>query len=46
MLIPHGVATDFEGEDLAVAEDIAEGDGLCGFNGFYGLSGGDAPEQR
>ena len=46
VLVAHGVAADFEGEDLAVADDVVEGDALGGFDGFDGLAGGDAAEQR
>ena len=46
VLVAHGVATDFEGEDLAVADDVAERDGFGGFDGLDGLAGGDAAEQR
>lgn len=45
VLIAHGVATDLEGEDLTVADDVAERDALCAFNGFYGFAGGDAAQE-
>lgn len=45
MLVAHGIATDFEGEDFTVADDVVEGDALCSFNGFNGLAGGDASQK-
>lgn len=45
MFVAHGVAADFEGEDLTVADDVAEGDTFGGFDGFDGLAGGDASEE-
>ena len=45
VLVAHGVAADFESEDLAVADDVVEGDAFGGFDGFDGLAGGDAAEQ-
>jgi hypothetical protein len=45
VLVAHGVSADFEGEDLAIADDVAERDTFRGFNGFDGLAGGDAAEQ-
>jgi len=45
VFVAHGVAADFEGVDLAVADDVAERDGLGGFDGLYGFAGGDAAEQ-
>ena len=46
MLVAHGVAADFKGEDFAVANDIAQRDAFRGFDGFDGLAGGDAAEER
>jgi hypothetical protein len=46
VFVAHGVAANLEGEDLAVADDVAEGDAFSGFNGLDGLAGGDAAEQR
>ena len=45
VLVAHGVAADFEGEDLAVADDVAQRDALGGLDGFDRLSGGDAAQQ-
>ena len=45
VLVAHGVAADLEGEDLAVADDVAEGDALGGLDGLDGLAGGDAAQQ-
>lgn len=45
VFVAHGIALDFEGEDLAGANDVAEGDGFGGFDSFDGLAGGDAAEQ-
>ena len=45
VLVAHGVSADLEGEDLAVADDVAEGDGLGGLDGLDGLAGGDAAEE-
>jgi hypothetical protein len=45
MLVAHGVAAYFEGEDLAVADDVREGDALRRFDGLYGLAGGDAAQE-
>ena len=42
MLVAHGVAADFEGEDLAVADDVVEGDAFGGLDGFDRLACGDA----
>ena len=46
VLVAHGVAAYFEGEDLAIANDVGEGDALCGFDGFYGLASGDSAHER
>ncbi len=46
VLVAHGVATDFECEDFAVADDIGQRDALGGLDGLDGLSGGDASQQR
>lgn len=46
VLVTHGVAADLEGEDFAVADDVAEGDAFRGFDGFDGLAGGDAAQER
>ena len=45
VLVAHGFAADLEGEDFAVADDVAEGDGLRGFGGFDGQAGGDAAHE-
>jgi len=45
VLVAHGVAAYFKGEDLAVADDVGEGDALRGFDGFDGLAGGDAAHE-
>lgn len=45
VLVAHGVATDFEGEDLAIADDVAERDAFSGFDRLNGLACGDASEQ-
>jgi len=45
VLVAHGVAADFQSEDFAVADNVAERDALGGFDGFYRLAGGDAAEQ-
>ena len=42
VLVAHRVAADFEGEDFAVADDVAEGDAFGGFDGLYGLTCSDA----
>ena len=42
MFVAHGVAADLEGEDLAIADDVVEGDAFRCLDGFDGLSGGDA----
>jgi len=46
VLVAHGVAADFQGVDLTVADDVAKGDGFRGFNGLYRLACGDAAEER
>ena len=45
VFVAHGVSAYFEGEDFAVADDVTEGDGFGGFDGLYGLPGGDTPEK-
>ena len=45
VFVAHGVAADFEREDLAVADDVAERDGFGGFDGLDRLAGGYAAEQ-
>lgn len=42
VLVAHGVAADFECEDVAVADYVVEGDGFGGFVGFDGEAGSDA----
>jgi hypothetical protein len=42
VFIAHRIAAHLEGEDLAVANDVAEGDAFGSLNGFDGLAGGDA----
>ena len=46
MLVAHGVAAYFEGEDLTIANDVGERDTLSGFDGFYWLAGCDAAQER
>ncbi len=46
VFVAHGVAAYFEGEDLAVSDDVAEGDALGGLDGLDGFAGGDAAEKR
>ena len=46
VLVTHGVAAYLKGEDLAVADDVGEGDAFSRFDGFDGLAGGDAAHQR
>ncbi|MCU1250910.1 MAG: hypothetical protein JWQ49_3939 [Edaphobacter sp.] len=46
VLIAHGVAAYFEGEDLPVADDVRQRDALRGFDGFHGLAGCDAAQKR
>ena len=46
VLVAHGVAAHFKGEDLAVADDVRQRDALCGFDGFDGLAGCDAAHER
>ncbi len=46
VFVAHGVAADLEGEDFAVADDVIQRDALRGFNGFDGLAGSDATQQR
>src|SRR5882757_861527 len=45
VLVTHGVAADLEGEDLTVADDVAERDALGGFNGFDRAASGDAAKK-
>lgn len=45
VFVSHRVAADFKGEDLAVTDDVAQRDGLGGFDGFDGLARGDAAKQ-
>ena len=45
VLVPHGVAPDLKGEDLAISDDVAEGDALSGLNGLDRLTGGDSSHQ-
>lgn len=46
VLIAHGITTDFQGKDFAVADNVSERDALCSFNGFYGLPCGNTAEER
>jgi hypothetical protein len=46
VLVAHGVAADFEGEDFAVADDVGERDAFRGFDGFDGLAGSDSAHER
>ena len=46
MLVAHGVASNLEGEDFAIADDVRERDALGAFDGLHRLAGGDAAEQR
>jgi hypothetical protein len=46
VLIAHRFAADFEGEDFAVADDVAERDALGGLNGLDRAASGDAAKQR
>src|SRR6516162_10223689 len=41
VLIAHGVSPDLESEDLAVADDVVEGDAFGSFDGLDGFAGGD-----
>lgn len=45
VLIAHGVATNLEGEDFAVADDVVEGDGFGGLDGFNGFACGNPPHE-
>jgi hypothetical protein len=45
VLVAHGVAANFKGEDLAIADDIAEGDAFGGFDGLNRPAGCDAAEE-
>ncbi len=45
VLVAHGFATNLEGEDFAIADDVAEGDALRVFDGFNGEAGGDAAHE-
>ena len=45
VLVAHGVATHLEGEDVAVSDDIVQGNALRDFRGFNGQAGGDSPGQ-
>jgi len=45
VLVPHGISADFEGINLTVANDIAEGDGFCMLDGFNGFAGSDAAHE-
>lgn len=45
VLVAHGVATDFEGEDLAVADDVGERDAFRGLNSLDWLAGGDSTHE-
>ena len=45
VFVAHGVALDFEGVDLAAANYVAQRDCFGGFDGFDGLTGGDAAEE-
>jgi hypothetical protein len=42
VLVAHGVAADFEGEDVAVADDVVQRNGLGRLGSFYRHAGGDA----
>ena len=42
----HGIATDFEGERVGVADKIGEVEGFVLLHGLYRSAGGDAPHQR
>jgi len=46
VLVAHGVTANFEGKDLAVADDVTEGDAFSGLDCFNRLACGDATEQR
>jgi len=46
VLVAHGVAADLKGEDLAVADDVAERDALGGLDGLDWPAGSDAAQQR
>jgi hypothetical protein len=46
VLVSHGVAAYLEGEDLAIADDVRQGDAFRGFDGFDGLAGCDAAQER
>ncbi len=45
VFVAHGVAADLEGEDVAVADDVVEGDALGVFDGLDGMAGGDASHE-
>ena len=45
VLVAHGVAADFKGEDFAVADDVRQGDALGGLNGFDGLPAAMRPSS-
>jgi hypothetical protein len=45
VFVAHGVAAHLEGEDLAIADDVGEGDTFRGFDGFDGLASCDAAEE-
>ena len=45
VLVAHGVAADLKGEDFAVADDVAEGDGLGGLDSLDWLACSDAAEE-
>src|SRR5258705_27260 len=46
VLVAHGVAAYLKGEDLPVADDVGQGDAFRGLDGFDGLSGCDAAQER
>jgi hypothetical protein len=45
VLIPHGVAANLEGEDLAIADDVGERDAFGGLDGLYRLASCNAAEE-
>jgi len=45
VLVAHGLAADLEGEDVAIADNVGQRNGLGVFNGFDGITGGNAAGQ-